>query len=104
MTLLTYLAEMAETLNLFKQPNRTIALKQLANFVPKAGLSYTSKRNYDFGPANHNYVSQLSPFIRRRVLSETEVLSSVLKNMGFHLQKSLYKKFFGAPIGKVGSK
>jgi len=45
---------MVETLNLFQQANRTTALKQLAKFVPKAGLSYTSKRNYDFGPANHN--------------------------------------------------
>ena len=94
MNLLTYLAEMAETLNLFEQPNRTTALKQLANFVPKAGLSYTSKRNYDFGPANHNYVSQLSPFIRRRVLSETEVLSSVLKKHGLSSSEKFVQEVF----------
>ncbi|NCW07094.1 MAG: hypothetical protein EBW35_07890 [Rhodobacterales bacterium] len=85
---------MAETLNLFEQPNRTTALKQLANFVPKAGLSYTSKRNYDFGPANHNYVSQLSPFIRRRVLSETEVLSSVLKKHGLSSSEKFVQEVF----------
>ena len=94
MNLLTYLAEMAETLNLFEQPNRTTALKQLANFVPKAGLSYTTKRNYDFGPANHNYVSQLSPFIRRRVLSETEVLSSVLKKHGLSSSEKFVQEVF----------
>ena len=94
MNLLNYLAEMAETLNLFEQPNRTTALKQLANFVPKAGLSYTSKRNYDFGPANHNYVSQLSPFIRRRVLSETEVLSSVLKKHGLSSSEKFVQEVF----------
>jgi deoxyribodipyrimidine photo-lyase len=90
----TYLAEMAQTLNFFEQPNRTTALKQLANFVPKAGLSYTSKRNYDFGPANHNYVSQLSPFIRRRVLSETEVLSSVLKKHGLSSSEKFVQEVF----------
>ena len=94
MNLLTYLAEMAETLNLFEQPNRTTALKQLASFVPKAGFSYKSKRNYDFGPANHNYVSQLSPFIRRRVLSETEVLSSVLKKHGLSSSEKFVQEVF----------
>ena len=62
--------------------------------MPKAGLSYTSKRNYDFGPANHNYVSQLSPFIRRRVLSETEVLSSVLKKHGLSSSEKFVQEVF----------
>ena len=69
---------MVENVSLYPKPSRSLALEKLTDFIPKAGLNYRNKRNYDFGPSNHNYVSQLSPFIRRRILTEAEVLKAIL--------------------------
>lgn len=57
---------------------RTNALNHLKSFAPRAGLSYEQKRNFDFGPEQHHYVSQLSPYLRGRIVTETEVLSEIL--------------------------
>lgn len=58
--------------------SRASALERLAEFVPKAGADYARLRNYDLGASHHLYVSALSPFIRHRVITETEVLSAIL--------------------------
>ncbi|MEO1453127.1 MAG: FAD-binding domain-containing protein [Pseudomonadota bacterium] len=57
-------------------PTRTAALERLSAFIPKAGRDYTSGRNYDL--PGHPHVSGLSPFIRHRLVTETEVLEAVL--------------------------
>ncbi|MEM8959188.1 MAG: FAD-binding domain-containing protein [Pseudomonadota bacterium] len=57
-------------------PTRTAALERLAAFVPKTGRDYAAQRNYDRG--GHPDVSGLSPYLRHRVLTETEVLQAVL--------------------------
>lgn len=59
-------------------PSRCAAQQQLDAFIPNAGAYYAQHRNFDFGPENHANVSTLSPYIRRRVLTETAVLKSVL--------------------------
>ena len=56
---------------------RAEALRRLERFVPLAGRAYASKRNYDFGPGQHEAVSVLSPFIRHRLISEEEVVRAV---------------------------
>ena len=76
------------------KPTRAIALEKLTDFIPKAGLSYRNKRNYDFGPSNHNYVSQLSPFIRRRILTEPEVLKAVLNKYGLSSSEKFIQEVF----------
>ena len=77
-----------------QKPTRRIALEKLTNFIPKAGLSYRNNRNYDFGPSNHNYVSQLSPFIRRRILTEFEVLKAVLNRHGLSSAEKFIQEVF----------
>jgi deoxyribodipyrimidine photo-lyase len=57
---------------------RAAALERLAHFVPKAGRSYAAMRNYDRGPGEHASVSMLSPYLRVRLVTETEVLKAVL--------------------------
>jgi len=57
---------------------RTAALEQLQTFVPKAGSDYARLRNYDLGPGGHVHVSTLSPYLRHRLITEEEVLRSVL--------------------------
>ncbi|MXQ06732.1 DNA photolyase [Alphaproteobacteria bacterium GH1-50] len=57
-------------------PTRTAALERLSRFLPHAGRDYAQLRNHDL-PGNP-HVSQLSPYLRHRVLTEEEVLASVL--------------------------
>ncbi len=58
------------------EPTRAAGLRALSDFVPKAGKDYTSKRNYDL--PEHPHVSRLSPYVRHRLVTEPEVLTSVL--------------------------
>ncbi|WP_299376426.1 FAD-binding domain-containing protein [uncultured Tateyamaria sp.] len=59
-------------------PTRTKALDRLRRFVPAAGRDYAARRNYDLGPGQHSGVSTLSPYLRARLITEEEVLRSVL--------------------------
>ena len=85
---------MVENAPLYHKPSRSLALEKLTDFIPKAGLNYRNKRNYDFGPSNHNYVSQLSPFIRRRTLTEAEVLSAILKKYSLSSSEKFVQEVF----------
>ena len=66
-----------DALTLFP-PDRTTALERLAAFAPKAGRDYAARRNYDFGPGAHDAVSALSPWLRCRLITEEEVVRTVL--------------------------
>lgn len=52
-------------------PTRTAALARLDAFLPRAGLAYARDRNRDL--PGHDGVSGLSPFIRHRLILESEV-------------------------------
>lgn len=60
------------------EPTRNAALERLRAFAPKAGSEYARLRNYDLGPGRHVHVSGLSPYLRYRLLTEEEVLRTVL--------------------------
>lgn len=64
-----------------ERPSRQQAIDALQNFLPRAGKEYARWRNYDYGSSGHTHVSQLSPFIRCRAITEPEIIRSVL---GFH--------------------
>jgi deoxyribodipyrimidine photo-lyase len=57
---------------------RTEALMRLQRFVPLAGRDYAARRNFDMPAQGHPHVSQLSPYIRHRLITETEVLTAIL--------------------------
>lgn len=59
-------------------PTRTEALERLRRFVPFAARDYAARRNLDLPDQGHPHVSRLSPYIRHRLITETEVLSAVL--------------------------
>ena len=59
-------------------PTRAAGLARLEAFVPRTARTYTSQRNYDFGPDKRSNVSCLSPWIRHRLISEEDVLRAVL--------------------------
>ena len=57
--------------------NKADIYKTLDFFIKNFLQKYASKRNFDLGPP-HTNVSKLSPFIRRRYLSEKEILETIL--------------------------
>jgi deoxyribodipyrimidine photo-lyase len=63
-------------------PTRAAALARLAEFVPAMGSAYSSGRNYDHGPGRHSAVSGLSPHIRRRLITEKEVVTAAVSAHG----------------------
>jgi deoxyribodipyrimidine photo-lyase len=63
-------------------PTRAAGLARLDLFVDRAGDLYDRCRNYDLGPQQRANVSALSPWIRHRLITETEVLNAVLSRHG----------------------
>lgn len=47
--------------------------------MPRMGRDYASGRNYDLGPDQRRDVSLLSPYLRRRLLTEKEVVGEALQ-------------------------
>ncbi len=64
------------------QASRAEGLHRLAEFAPRAAAIYESQRNFDRGQGNRDAVSTLSPYIRRRLVTEPEVLASVIEQHG----------------------
>ena len=61
---------------------RAAALDRLASVIPHLGRTYTSGRNTDVGPTREPTTTVLSPFLRRRLLLEDEVVSAALEQHG----------------------
>ena len=55
----------------------------------------TVQRNYDFGPDKRSNVSNLSPYIRKRIIHEIEVLQECLKfNKYENIEKFVQEVFW----------
>ncbi|MEM7465570.1 MAG: FAD-binding domain-containing protein [Pseudomonadota bacterium] len=61
------------------QPRRDAGLNRLRSFTPSMAHAYERERNYDRGPRLRSNVSLLSPWLRHRLILETEVLDSALQ-------------------------
>ncbi|WP_420383212.1 FAD-binding domain-containing protein [Novosphingobium sp.] len=61
---------------------RDAALARLNAFVPLAGAAYAKGRNADHGTGQHDSVSRLSAALRRRSVTEIDVLTPVLAQHG----------------------
>jgi deoxyribodipyrimidine photo-lyase len=61
---------------------RAEALTRLRAFTPAMGRRYANGRNHDLGPGRHKAVSGLSPWIRRRLVTEQEVVAAALAAHG----------------------
>ena len=55
---------------------------RMAAFVPRMGRHYAAGRNYDYGPDGHRDVSGLSPYLRRRLVLEEDVVAAALAAHG----------------------
>ncbi len=58
---------------------RAAGLAAMQAFVPAMGRRYTNGRNYDHGPGQHKAVSVLSPYVRRRLITEQELVAAALQ-------------------------
>ena len=76
------------------QISRDQALAALETFLPKAGSRYARERNEDRGPGAHTAVSQLSPFLRHRLLTEQEVASAAHGAHGRGAEKFVQEVFW----------
>jgi deoxyribodipyrimidine photo-lyase len=55
---------------------------RMVAFVPRMGRRYAAGRNYDYGPDQHRDVSGLSPYLRRRLVLEEDVVAAALAAHG----------------------
>ncbi len=75
-------------------PTRAAGLARLEAFLPRAGRSYERDRNVDRGPADRSNVSGLSPWLRRRMITETEVITAVLARHPFEAAQKFIQEVF----------
>jgi len=68
--------------------------ERLSCFLPYAAGAYAKRRNYDLGPNDRSNISALSPWIRNRLLLETDVLSQVLKQHRFEDAEKFVQEVF----------
>ena len=66
----------------FPNLTREAALDRLATVIPHVGRAYASGRNTDVGPNRRPTTTALSPYLRRRLLLEEEVVSAALGEHG----------------------
>ncbi|MBF33988.1 MAG: hypothetical protein CME85_10175 [Henriciella sp.] len=60
------------------QATRAQGLERLNDFAPLMGSHYAGRRNIDAGGGRKANVSQLSPFLRHRLISEPELVSAAI--------------------------
>nr|WP_217898263.1 FAD-binding domain-containing protein [Tropicimonas sediminicola] len=61
---------------------RKAGLDLLDAFRPRMGRSYAANRNVDAGPGKQTSASHLSPYIRRRLVTESEAVAAALDAHG----------------------
>ena len=83
----------------FSDPTRARGLRMIEDFRPRMGRRYASGRNYDRGAGQHNAVSCLSPWLRRRLVTEREVVTAALEDHGLEgaekfVQEVVWRGYF----------
>ena len=74
--------------------SRKEALDVLENYIEKDILSYSTQRNFDFGPQNRKNISCLSPYITHRLISEYEVAKKVLSKYPYQRVEKFVQEIF----------
>ncbi len=63
---------------MYREATRQAGLERLAAFSAQMGRDYVDRRNFDFGPGRHDNVSRLSPYVRHRLVLESELVETAL--------------------------
>jgi deoxyribodipyrimidine photo-lyase len=73
---------------------RAEALARLAAFTPRMGGVYAQGRNHDLGPDDRCAVSLLSPYVRRRLVTERELVEAALGAHGARKAEKFIQEVF----------
>lgn len=73
---------------------RDAGLALLDDFRPLMGRSYAEHRNTDRGPGRHVFVSRLSPYLRRRLVTEQETVEAALADHGPEAADAFIREVF----------
>ncbi len=73
---------------------RAEALARLAAFAPRMGGAYAAGRNTDPGPGRRRDVSLLSPAVRHRLVTETELVGAALDRHGPRAAEKFVQEVF----------
>ena len=77
-----------------RELTRRDGLEKLKAFLPLAGAHYAAKRNFDKGRGQHLSVSCLSAYVRRRLITETEILDAVQARHNFSASEKFISEVF----------
>ena len=80
-------------------PTRAAGLERLSNFTSTGLKLYTDGRNYDYGPEDRSNISALSPWVRRRLISEQEIIKKIFKTYSHgaadkYIQQVIWRTYF----------
>lgn len=73
---------------------RAAALDRLAGVVPRVGLAYAAGRNTDAGPQADTTTTALSPYLRRRLILEEEVIAAATDAHGSQAAAKFIEEVF----------
>lgn len=73
---------------------REAGLSRLEEFVPRAGRAYAAERNLDRGPTDRANVSGLSPWVRHRLITESDVVEAVLQRHSLEAASKFVQEVF----------
>lgn len=80
-------------------PTRAAGEAAIEAFAPQMGSGYTNGRNFDRGIGQHRDVSMLSPFLRRRLVLEQDVVATAIHGHGAEaaekfIQEVIWRGYF----------
>lgn len=76
------------------EPTCAAGLARLAAFAPRTGRDYAVLRNTDEGPGLRLNVSMLSPYLRYRMITEEQVLATVLDRFSWTTAEKFIQEVF----------
>jgi len=78
----------------FPKGTQEAAKALLSSFIPRMGADYERQRNYDYGPGQHHFVSRLSPYLRRRLVLESEAVAAAIEAHGLKASEKFIQEVF----------
>ena len=82
-----------------RQATRAAGEARLRDFTARMGRHYARGRNFDRGPGAHRDVSLLSPYLRRRLVTERDAVAAALAAHGHEgaekfVQEVIWRGYF----------
>ncbi len=76
------------------ETHKQIASKEVCAFLSGPVLDYAKKRNFDYGYSDNQHVSRLSKYVSHRIVSEYELIRSVLSQHEYPIVEKFIQEIF----------